>query len=328
MSSDEYAPGSQSVVNLVALQNLRLIRRRINDKKWLDAGARRLRKDEETRVKRRRGPRSTGGVSFAYQEKLMSAVFLVIAEYAQKGKIAQGWDPDSGLPFPEHPNTRKAFAIAAGIDDGRLRVLDGGTVQFTLDEAVQIARVGNMDLATFLTPCLEDLDKETYFPLRPIKGKSRNPLMSEWLLWLHGFRPLPGQDESEFIKQTGSPGPKMFALDDPRTYRGHDERDKESERVSESAFYMLDIASDFENSNPFNALLNPFQKAPQGIKSRASAHRLLIRYTLLLATQLKVIMSTKRASNIKKNAKRFVTLIDFIRNCISGIVRLTLRLEK
>ena len=324
MSPKSPARETQSAINSVALQNLRIIRRRLNDKAWIRAAERKLAKNQSVRGKSKDLTKERS----EYEIVLKFAIFKLVDEYAEKGKIPKGWDPNEGLPLPEFPKSRKQFAAATGIDEGHLRALEDGIVDFTLDDAIQIARIGNMDLATFLTPAFEELEKELYFPLSPVNPKLGNPLMSEWLLWIHGFRPLPGQDREDFIKQTASPAPLMKSLDDTRSYRGHDMVAKDEKLMQSSKVYVYGFAKDLSNPNPFRALLSPFEKAPKHAKSITEANQLIIRNVLLLATQLKNIMSSKEKGGLTEKRKRFVALLDFIRYCISAIVRILMKLGK
>lgn len=327
MSPKKPAGSNQSAVNAVALQNLRIIRRRINDKAWVNAAEKKLAKTNPSLKKPDLtviGDKDKSG----YEEVLRFTILKLVDEYAEKGKIDEGWRAENGMPLPEFPNTRKKFAAATGIDEGHLRSLEDGIVDFTLEDAIRIARVGNMDLATFLTPSLDDLEKEIYFPLTPSSPRYGFPLMSEWLMWIHGYRPLPGQDRDEFIKQTGSPAPSMQSLDDTRTYRGHDMVAKDEKLMHGSKVYVMGIADNLDNPNPFKAPLTPYDKSSTTTQSLPHANLVLIQNVLLLATQMKKIMSTKEKGALKMKRARFVALVDFLRYSISAIVRLLLKLSK
>lgn len=167
-----------------------------------------------------------------------------------------------------------------------------------------------------------------YFPLAPTRLRYGFPLMSEWLLWLRGLRPLPGQDIEEFIRQSGSPAPRMDSLGDTRTYRGHDMVAADEKIMQRSKVYVYDYANDLANPNPFKAPLSPYEKSPQSVNSLSEANQLLIRNVLLLSTQLKKIMSTKEKGALKIKRARFVALMDFLRYAISAIVRLLIKLGK
>lgn len=324
MSPKKPAAQTKSAVNSVALQNLRIIRRRMNDRAWIKAAEKKMAKTNSRQGKSAPIKKTDSN----YEQVLMFAVFKLVDEYAERGRIPKGWDVSEGKPLPEFPKTRKQFADAAGIDEGHLRALEDGIVDFTLEDAIQIARVGNMDLATFLTPSLEELEQELYFPITPNGIKHGFPLMSEWLLWLRGFRPLPGQDREEFIKQTGSPAPRMNSLDNTRTYRGHDMVAADDKKMQSSKVYVYGYANDLENPNPFQAPLSPYDKAPTQANSLSEANQLLVRAVLLLATQLKKIMSTKEKGDLKLKRARFVALMDFLRYGISAIVRILMKLGK
>lgn len=329
MSSKKRAATGHSAVNLVALQNLRVIRRRINDKAWKAAAERRMRKEGKTIPKKTHATTSAEPISgSAYEQTLMFAVHKLVKEYAEKGKIPRGWDPQSGMALPEFPNTRKRFAAATGIDEGHLRALDDGIVEFTLEDAIQIARVGNMDLATFLTPSIDDLESNEFFDLNPSSNRKESLRMYEWLLWLRGYRPLPEQVEEEFIQQSASPAPRMDKLDNVKSFRGHDVVEEERNRIRSSQFYVDDYGRDETNTNPFGAPLTPYEKSPLAVNSPEKSHVLIIQNTLLLATQMKRIMSTSNKGALKLKRNRFVTLIEFIRYSTSGIVRLLIRLGK
>jgi hypothetical protein len=327
MTSKKDAQEMRSAVNTVALQNLRAIRRRINDKYWIDAAKRRVSRDEK-RKKKGGEPKEVkkfSDASSSYELIIHFALVAVVNEAAEKGKITQRWNFEIGEPLPEHPRTRKAFADATGIDDGHLRALEEDGVDFTLDDAIRIARVGNMDLATFLTPPLEVLETEIHFPLRLRNRPYRKLFMYEWLMWIRGYRHLPDQDMDEFARLTYSPSLSMEKLDDTRTFRGHDYVKRDAERLANSPMYIGTFLSDTKNPNPFKAPLSPFERLPKQAQSVSELNKLMIQNTILLATQMKNVLSTKVSGSLKIKRAYFVNVLEFIRYALTTLVRLLLK---
>jgi hypothetical protein len=330
MTSRKDAQKERSSVNAVALQNLRAIRRRINDNYWKEAAERRIRKDQRSKVQAAKPNDSYESTSDAsqYETVFRFALIAVVNDAVKKGKIDRPWNFEMGEPLPEHPRTRKHFAEATGIDDGHLRALEEDNVDFTLNDAIQIARVGNMDLATFLTPPLEDLENEIHFPLELPRRYLNKLYMYEWLMWLRGYRPLPDQNPEEFLRLTHSPSLSMRKLDDPRTFRGHDSVQKDRDRLEASPLYLGGFLANTNNPNPFNAPISPFEKAPKQVQSTIELNKVLIQCTLLLATQLKKVLITKQRGSLKSKRAQFVNLMDFIRYAITALVRLLVRAGK
>jgi transcriptional regulator with XRE-family HTH domain len=327
MTSKKNAPEVGSAVNAVALQNLRAIRRRINDKYWIDAAKRRVSRDESRKKngRRNREAKIINEDSSPYELVLHFALIAVVNEAAENGTLPQRWNYEIGEPLPEHPRTRKAFAEATGIDDGHLRALEEDGVDFTLDDAIHIARVGNMDLATFLTPPLEALETEIYFPLRLRNRYFRKLHMYEWLMWLRGYRHLPDQDYEEFARLTYAPSLSMDRLDDTRTFRGHDYVKHDADRLAKSPVYIGPLLSDTNNTNPFKAPLSPFERLPKRAQSVTELNKVMIQNTMLLATQMKNVLSAKVTGSLKVKRAKFVTTLDFIRYAITTLVRLLLK---
>jgi hypothetical protein len=94
MTSKKNAPEVGSAVNAVALQNLRAIRRRINDKYWIDAAKRRVSRDESRKKngRRNREAKIINEDSSPYELVLHFALIAVVNEAAEKGKLPQRWN--------------------------------------------------------------------------------------------------------------------------------------------------------------------------------------------------------------------------------------------
>lgn len=330
MTSQNDALKGRSAVNTVALQNLRAIRRRINDNYWIEAAERRIRKDEKakSRTSRRHVRGANNKEDSPYEVVLKFALIAVVNDAVEKGKVANRWNYDAGEPLPEHPRTRKHFAQATGIDDGHLRAIEEDGVDFTLEDAIQIARIGNMDLATFLTPPLEDLESQLHFPMKLRNRYFTKLYMYEWLMWLRGYKHLPDQDPDEFVRLTHSPSLAMDKLDDTRTFRGLDYVHKDVERLAKSSIYIGNYLTNSGNPNPFKAPLSPFEKAPKQLQSIDELNKLMIQNTMILATQIKNVLSTKARGSLKAKRAQFVSILDFIRYAITTLVRLLLRAGK
>jgi hypothetical protein len=187
-----------------------------------------------------------------------------------------------------------------------------------------------MDIATFLTPALEDLESTEYFPLEPINPRVGQIYIFEWLMWLRGYRKLPGQNEENFIKFTSEPRPLMTSFDDSRKSRWQDEVDRERILIEESKVNVSHwIDDEKKSSNPFNAEKTPFEKPRQpGNQLSDTARLLLIQATFITATQLKKLFLTKEKGKHISKRDKWTKRFSFVKYSISTITSLLINLGK
>jgi hypothetical protein len=322
-----------SAANLVALQSLRVIRRRHNDKVWrTEATAdlkKRRRESSEPLVPKGRKSASKREKEEFQEHVIDQAVNSLVEKYLLAGLISGDWNPDGKEPLPEHPNSRGKFSKATGISEGHLRQIEEGKTEFTLDDLIACARAGDMDIATFLTPALEDLESTEYFPLEPINPRVGQIYIFEWLMWLRGYRKLPGQNEDSFIKFTSEPHPLMTSFDDSRKSRWQDEVDRERILIEESKVYVGHLINDGQDSNPFSAERTPFEKPrPPRTQVSDAARILLIQATLITASQMKKLFLTREKGKLTLKSSRWVKRFAFVRNSVSAITSLLMKLGK
>lgn len=332
MPKSDDAGKKLSAANLVALQNLRVIRRRLNDKTWQREATKDLRRVKADMVLRKpptygekRGKKPKIEITEA---EVIEAVDSLVEKYLLAGLITSDWKKGSKAPLPEHPTSRKAFAEAAGVSEGHLREVEEMRQELTLDDAIAFARVGDMDLATFLTPAMEDLESTDYFPLTPVNPRVGHIYIYEWLLWLKGYRKLPGQNEENFIRFTSEPHPLMSRFDDTRRGRWQDEIDRERVLIEESDVFVGHLIEDGATTNPFKSDRTPFEQQHKRSTMSKTARLILIQSIFIVSTQVKRLFLTKERGSLKSKSSRWTKRLDFVRHGISTIVTILIKLGK
>lgn len=316
-----------SVINNIAFQNLRFLRQRASDKEW-DKQAEKLAFERSKTEKKRRAARP-GYVRKPSKVLVEQIKNQNIQKYLTVSGISSEWTPKNELPPPEFPGSQEKFALAAGIDLGHFIQLEKGKVDFTLDDAVKIARVGNIDIGTFLTPSVNSLESDLFIdvmPIHPARGPVR---MYEWLMWIRGFRALPGQDRMDYEELTVLPMPFIESPVDSKVKRAMEERNAELNRVWESKVsvkkYMeagFPLDADQHKSNPFSSVISTIT-----FDSKVSWS--LIKRINLLSLQIKRLSRGHFAKNKKRFARdAWSEDMKRLRYMVSGIVWALLGLEK
>jgi transcriptional regulator with XRE-family HTH domain len=320
-----------SVVNSLAQQKLLSLRQREADAHWNAVAEER--KNAETSKKRRAARLSdmskVAKQDFKQQEKMQLARIRdeAIMQFVSLNGIETNWKPGSDVP-PPNPKSQEEFAKQAGIAPGHYKEIEAGTVEITLDDAVKISRAFHIDIATFLLPDVENLEKSKYFDLHPIHPVHGPIYMYEWVMWILGYRPLPGQDKKIWRKTTSMPAAFIYNVHGGRP-RDIDEVNRELDRIansSVSAYRVLDVKTPRRDTGvphtPFQSLT-----APQNFTLKQS--QALIKSSLGVATRLKVAFETGNSSKaLKTKRDQFSDSIGIIRDGIVKAVLILLALGR
>lgn len=318
-----------SVVNSIAHQNLRYLRQKAVDEYWNEQ-AEALVKKRALETKKSRAPRfkDGGGTKFT-KEEIEVAKRELMLEFMTLGPVEENWSINPNLPRPQPPGSQSKFAERAGIELGHFDMLEKGKVPFTLDDAVKIARAGDIDLATFLTPSMENLETDTYLDLQPQHPKHGPVLMFEWLLWIHGYRPLPGQDPKKFREMNALPKVFVEKPVDARRERDFEEREKELKRAFDSFLNILDMFAVELPKGIRDIPLTPYEKITPVYPKIRKNRTAIIKSTLRIAARIKVLFMTDNGSkSLKMLRKRFADSIPLIRGQAVFIVKMLLGFRK
>lgn len=318
-----------SVVNSIAHQNLRYLRQKAVDEYWDEEAIARV-KRRALETKKSRGPRfkNGGGTKFTKEEIEVARRELML-ELMTLGPVEENWSINPNLPHPHPPGSQSKFAERAGIDLGHFKMLENGEVAFTLDDAVKIARASHIDLATFLTPSMENLETDTYLDLQPQHPTHGPVLMFEWLLWIHGYRPLPGQDPKKFREMNAMP--KVFVENpvDARRERDFEEREKELKRAFDSILNVLDMFAVELPKGIRDIPLTPYEKTTPLYARTRKNQTAVIKSTLRIAVRIKVLFRTDNGTQgLKLLKKRFSDSISLIRGQAVLIVKMLIGFRK
>jgi transcriptional regulator with XRE-family HTH domain len=306
-----------SVVNSLAHQKLLSLRQREADAHWKAVAEER--KNAETN-KKRRAPRHAGMTKaakqdFKHQEQMELARIRdeAIMQFVSLNGIETDWKPGSDVP-PPNPKSQEEFAKQAGIAPGHYKELEAGKVEITLDDAVKISRAFHIDIATFLLPDVENLEKSKYFDLQPIHPIHGPIYMYEWVLWVLGYRPLPGQDKKIWRKTTSMPAAYIYDVHGGRA-RDIEEVNKELDRIansSVSAYGVLDVKTPRRDKTiphtPFETTTNP-----ENFSLKLSQE--IIKASLGVATRMKVAFETGTSGKaLKARRDKFSDSMGIIRD--------------
>ena len=318
-----------SVVNSIAHQSLRYLRQKAVDEYWAEQ-ARALAEKRAAETKKP-GKARIGASKKVHVSKsqIENAMFTLLTEFKSLGNMETEWSPNENMPLPHPTGSKKQFAERAGIEIGHFELLEEGKVDFTLDDAVMIARVSDIDLATFLTPSMENLESDMHVDLQPENLQHGPVLMFEWVLWIHGYHPLPGQNPKKFRETNALPKNFISNPVDARRDRDIEEREKEINRAKMSPVSVLDALEDGVPKRSSDVPLTPYEKASVNYSLTPRTSRFIIRETLRFAARLKILFRTDNGSTgLKKLKKRFTDSLAFMRSKAVLIVKLLVGLGK
>jgi len=312
-----------SVVNSLAHQKLLVLRQREADAYW-DAKAKE--RQEVELPKKRRAPRvsvETKAVKadrkHGEQLEIKKVRDELIMQFISFNNIETNWEPSGDVP-PPNPRSQEDFAKQAGIDPGHYKWIEDGQGPMTLDDVVKISRAYDMDISTFLLPDMENLEQSEFFDLEPLNQQHGPIYMYEWVLWIFGYRPLPGQNVKIWRKTTSLPAAYVEQVS------GKQERDRalrqaELKRIESSkvnAYGVLDKNTPRKSPDvPETPFTNPTIHFPINLDV---SHR-IIKNTLAVATRTKVAFETTAGTGIRKvRRNRFSDSIGIMRNNIVRVV--------
>ena len=319
--SSPYIGGS--VVNSLAHQKLHVLRQREADAYW-DAKAKE--RQEVELPKKKRAPRVSTETKAAKTDRKHGEEIQfrkvrdeLIMQFITLGKIESNWKPGGDVP-PPNPRSQEDFAKQAGIDPAHYIYIEQGQGPMTLDDAVKIARAYDMDISTFLLPDMENLEQIEFFDLEPLNQQHGPIYMYEWVLWIFGYRPLPGQDTKVWRRTTSLPAAYVEHVSGTKE-RDIEIRQAELKRIENSkvsAYAVLDKSTPRKSVDvPFTPFTDPTIQIPMsiGISQR------IIKHTLAVATRTKVAFETNTGSGSRKQRRdKFSDSIGIMRDNIVRVV--------
>jgi len=314
---------SGSVVNSLAHQKLLLLRQREADSYW-DAKAKE--RAEVKLPKKRRAARPPGETKAAKNDRergekveLKKIRDELIMQFISFNNIETNWKPGGNVP-PPNPRSQEDFAKQAGIDPAHYIYIEQGQGPMTLDDAVKIARAYDMDISTFLLPDMENLEQSEFFDLEPLNQQHGPIYMYEWVLWIFGYRPLPGQDAKVWRRTTSLPAAYVEQVSGTKE-RNIEIRQAELKKIKNStvsAYEVLDKSTLRKSGDvPFTPYTDPTMQIPMsiGISQR------IIKHTLAVATRTKVAFETNAGMGSRKQRRdKFSDSIGIIRDNIVRVV--------
>lgn len=324
MEDEKYAENDRSVIDEILLQNLRNIRQRHSDALWKHKAEERIREHESRKVdhatiSKSKVKKQNGSLRIS-KRQVRDAQNELIMEYKSMGLVPQDWEPNRIDELPEFPDSRRKMAESLRISPERLRELEEGRLSFRASEAIDIARIGDMDIASVLTPPLENLELDEYIDLKPISPKSVKVFMFEYLLWIRCFRPLPEQDKLHFIESTVNP--IMYQFNNPKAVRYRDPEELERERAYRAGS-KVNVILALSPTQPINIQGAPQTPFDVPITKRildAPLQRFIIRNTLAASAHIKMLFRVERPKNVTKEKANFNRQLNLLRYAIVSIV--------
>lgn len=320
-----------SVVNSLAQQKLLSLRQREADAHWKAVAEKR--QNAETSKKKRAarvsGMPKAAKQDFKHQEKMELRKIRddAIMQFVSLNGIQTDWVPGGEVPAP-NPKSQEEFAKQAGIAPGHYKEIESGTVEITLDDAVKISRAFDIDIATFLLPDVENLEKSKYFDLHPIHPVHGPIYMYEWVMWVLGYRPLPGQDKKIWRKTTSMPAAYVYNVHGGRA-RDIDEVTQELDKIANSKVSAYEVLKPATPRKKIGVPLTPFQSLIARENFTMKQSQAIIKASLGVATRMKVAFETGSGSKaLKAKRDKFSDSIGIIRDRIVEAVSLLLALGR
>jgi transcriptional regulator with XRE-family HTH domain len=320
-----------SVVNSLAHQKLLSLRQREADAHWNAVAKERMNAEL---TKNKRAPR-VAVISKAakkdneHQEQLQLRKYrdAAIMEFISLSGVKTDWKPGSDAASP-NPKSQDDFAKQAGIPTGHYKELEAGKVVTTLDDAVKIARAFHIDMATFLLPDVDNLENSKYFDLQPIDGNHGPIYMYEWVMWVLGYRPLPGQDKKIWRKTTSMPAAYIHNVHGGRA-RDIEEVNRELDKIMNSKVSAHDVLRPATPRKKIGVPLTPFGSAMAQEAFTIKHSQKIIKASLGVATRTKVAFETGSGGKaLKAKRDKFSDSIGIIRDRIVEAVLLLLALGR
>ena len=320
-----------SVVNSLAQQKLLSLRQREADAHWKAVAEKR--QNAETSKKKRAarvsGMPKAAKQDFKYQEEIEFKRIRdnAIMEFVSLNGIQTDWVPGSEVP-PPNPKSQEDFAKQAGIKPSHYKEIEAGTVEITLDDAVKISRAFDIDIATFLLPDVENLEKSKYFDLQPIHPVHGPIYMYEWVMWVLGYRPLPGQDKKIWRKTMSMPAAYVHKVHGGRA-RDIEEVNRELDKIANSKVSAYEVLATTTPRKKTGVPLTPFQSSVVKENFTLNHSQAIIKASLGVATRMKVAFETGSGGKaLKAKRDKFSDSIGIIRDRIVQAVLILLALGR
>ena len=320
-----------SVVNSLAQQKLLSLRQREADAYWKHVAEKRQNAEtpKKKRAARLGGTTKAEKQDFKHQEEMELRKFRdeAIMQFISLEGIQTDWVPGSEVP-PPNPKSQEEFAKQAGIAPGHYKEIEAGKVEITLDDAVKISRAFDIDIATFLLPDVENLEKSKYFDLQPIHPVHGPIYMYEWVMWVLGYRPLPGQDKKIWRKTTSMPAAYIYSVHGGRA-RDIEEVNRELDKIMNSKVSAHEVLRPATPRKKIGVPLTPFGSAIAQEAFTIKHSQNIIKASLGVATRMKVAFETGSGGKaLKAKRDKFSDSIGIIRDRIVEAVLILLALGR
>lgn len=288
-------------INSIVYQNILQIRQHLIDERWAE---RVLLKDEADGIVRKPASRRNKAERDAFQFRVAE----VVNEELGQGSF------QAGGRLPDSPAFRPQIVQALGIDSDRLRAIEEGMAQITVEEMMKFAYLGNVDVAHMLTPHIDVLLFDEAFELQyPFQPKTS---VVDWVLWISNLSPLPERDSADYLSNTAVPIKRYEKVDGRNRRVGGEPDDELRERVrsglsSGSALRATDpdAKKAYKDYERFNFPVASGFRVPSNRAEKISA----IRSVLFVRTRLRTITQLTRAKhNDRKLHDLFVARIEFL----------------
>jgi hypothetical protein len=320
-----------SVVNSLAHQKLLSLRQREADAHWNAVAEERMNAELP---KKKRAPRvavmsRAAKEDHKHQEQAQLRKYrdAAIMEFVSLNGNETDWKPGTDAP-PPNPKSQDDFAKQAGIAVGHYKELEAGKVVITLDDAVKIARAFDIDMATFLLPDMDNLEKSKYFDLKPTDTNHGPIYMYEWVLWIFGYRPLPGQDKKVWRKTTSMPAAYIHGVHGGRA-RDIEVLNAELDKIQNSTVSAYEVLDKKTPRKKVGVALTPFQSSIALETFTLKHSQRIIKSTLGVATRMKVAFETgPKGRGLKAKRDKFSDSIGIIRDRIVEVVTILLALGR
>jgi hypothetical protein len=200
----------ESAINDIVLNSTKQIRQRLIDEYWfgrLDL------------VTGERGPNwkpisQTQYLKMSREEKIKINLMIepLIIEENGPLKTLPGWEIESGkstwnsyedFHFPSSVKTNEEFAAGCGVSKSDWDEILGSRKVITVKDLVNIANLGDVDIAYMFTPPSEDLEVDTILEHQfPNQAEEHQVRMHRWIMWVKGIAHLPEQDPKKYLQET------------------------------------------------------------------------------------------------------------------------------
>lgn len=288
-------------INSIVRQNILQIRQQLIDERWAE---RVLLKDEADGIVRKPVSKRNKAERDAFQ--------LRVAEIVNEELGEGSFQPGGRLP--DSPAFRPQIVQALGIDFERLRAIEEGMAQITVEEMLKFAYLGNVDVAHMLTPPIDVLLFDEAFELQyPFQPKTS---VVDWVLWISNLRALPDRNSADYLSNTAVPITRFESVDGRIKRDGGEPDDELKERVrsglsSGSALRAKDpdakkAHKDYER---YNFPVDLGLRVPSNTAEKIAA----IKSVLFIRTRLRTLTQLTRAKhNEIKLHELFLARIEYL----------------